>query len=282
MQPEGAGTGLVTNDRFTSPVEAETTWRTAGSPWARWTDEQLRLLATAIIDVTREYARQVPPPRGAPFFALEYPDGDLSSLDHFAARGIFRKYESVLDLGCGFGAAARWWTAHFGCRVVGLEPIAAVAAAALLLSARARAVDQTRFLSGALSMIPCRARYFTHVWSVERLLDPVEDDRRFREIFRVLRPGGHAAVQHGAPGSEWARGVRSALSAAGFVEIQAHDIERPPLGETCRVARERLLRYLEDHADPVGAVVASALDDLYRSRGLRSRIVTQVFARRPA
>src|SRR5438445_6817933 len=105
--------------------------------------------AVTIIDVTRDLARTVPPPRGAPYFCLdsEVPY-DLRVLDAFCSRGIFRKYELALELGSGLGGRARWLAARSGCRIVGIDPRPQTVAAAVLLNRRARMDDQVTFCVG--------------------------------------------------------------------------------------------------------------------------------------
>src|SRR5438094_303365 len=73
-----------------------------------------------------------------------------------------------------------------------------------------------------------------------------------------------------------------AMRAAGFVELETKVTDRPPLTESGRVARERLLRYLAELSDPDGPALATELALLYRVRMEQGRVVTQVFARRPA
>lgn len=255
--------------------------RPPASAWEAWSDAEWRLLAAAIIAVARDLSRQVPAPRGAPYYGLDTPDGNLVSLSWFGARGIFRKYESVLELGSGLGAGARWWSAHFGCRVTGVERVAARAAAATRLSARMGDGGQTRFFCAAPAALPCRSGAFTHVWcsdgSAAGGAGPV-----WREVLRVLRPGGGAAVQWvGAPAADAARAV-VALREAGFVGVEARTAEGSGLGEAARLARVRLLRHLEAAADPGGPALAAALGGMYGSRAALGTAVTHVFARRPS
>jgi len=103
-------------------------------------------LVTAIIDVTRELARSVPPPRGAPYFYLDAEvTYDFRVLDALCARGIFRKYEFALDIGSGLGGRARWLAARSGCRIVGVDPRPSAVVAATTLNRRAHMDEHVRF-----------------------------------------------------------------------------------------------------------------------------------------
>src|SRR5512145_289634 len=87
-------------------------------------------LAAAIQAVVRAHAASAPPPRGLPYLGLERASGTGTHLlDALSARGIFRKYEQVLDLGTGLGGTARWLATRLGCDVVGVAASAAAGAA---------------------------------------------------------------------------------------------------------------------------------------------------------
>jgi SAM-dependent methyltransferase len=249
--------------------------------WRGLSGEALALIGDAIIGVARELSRQMPIPRGAPFYGMEALDGDLTPLETFCSRGIFRKYEHALHVGCDLGGAARWWSAHFGCDVVGVETHPAAAALAQRLSVRA-GVRQTRFVCGLPAAVPCRARFFTHVWSVERLGDLSGDDRRLRESLRLLRPGAHTALQVAAPQGAWTDRAAAALRDLGFIEVEAQVARRPAIPESWRVARERLLRHLDRLDDARGPESARRLGELYAATEGAADQVVQVFARRPA
>src|SRR5438552_19140454 len=77
-------------------------------------------LAALIETLVRTHRASTPPPRGLPYLGLEHASGTgFHLLDALSARGIFRKYELVLDVGAGLGGRARWLATRFGCEVVG-------------------------------------------------------------------------------------------------------------------------------------------------------------------
>ncbi len=227
--------------------------------------------ATAIIEVARDLARSVPPPRGAPYFCLDSDAAyDLSVLDAFCTRGIFRKYEFALDMGTGLGGTARWLAARSGCRVLGVDPRPSVVAGAALLNRRAHMDDQVAFQVGCLSALPLRGRVFTHVWLINAF-DTEVASGILAEGLRVLRPGGHFALQCPTPVPPRREALLETLKAVGFTNLETRVVECADLPPPCRLARDRLHsaapHVLPDCAAPARPHVRDGL---------------QVFATRPA
>lgn len=149
----------------------------------------------------------------------------------------------------------------------------------------------------ALERLPAADASFTHAWSVEAL--DGEADRRpiWAELFRVVRPGGHVALQ------EWVRadGVRAAgpgtgvaaraylgeLRAAGFRELRVEEARGPLESEPAlaEVVGRRL-------AEALGAAPADERNGLDAARARLEAhdrevdagrlVLVQIFARRPA
>ena len=197
-------------------------------------------LATAIIGVARDLARTVPPPRGAPYFCLDSDAPyDLKVLESFSERGIFRKYEFALDLGSGLGGRARWLAARSGCRILGVDPRPSTVAAAMLLNRRVRMDEQVAFQVGQLECLPLQPRVFTHVWMTD-LPEAVQSVATCGEGFRVLRPGGHLAMQCLAVSLASCDPLLTTLAAVGFVDLETRCVECAEPPPQCRLARDRL------------------------------------------
>ena len=195
-----------------------------------WTD-----VTAAILHVVRAAGTLAPPPRAAPFLCLDHPTGTpLALVEDLATRGIFRKYEHVLDLGGGLGATTRYMTARLGCTATATARTWDEAAAGHILTARASLDWQVRHAVADPTRLPFAVAAFTHVWVLETLPFLGESNRVLAEAHRVLRPGGHLAVQDIALRTDdptLARrgfvdaGVRQGeLARAGFVEIARRDV----------------------------------------------------------
>lgn len=234
-------------------------------PQAAMDDASLARLTAAIREVVD--ARAMPAPRGLPYLGLEHPSGTSLDLLHtLSTRGIFRKYELVLNLEAGLGGAAGWLVQRLGCEVVGTAT-AAEAAAAMDLVRRARLGGAVRFVAAASPALPFAAGRFTHVWIVDSLPRLPEPERALAEAARVLRHGGILAVQDlvrgpgGAPPdlAGWtfatAEARAAALADAGFVDVHVTDrsAEAGEHAAAVLAARERLLALLDRHAPALAA-----------------------------
>ena len=251
-------------------------------------------LAAAIETLARAHKAAAPLPRGLPYLGLEHASGTgFHLLDALAARGIFRKYEFVLDLGAGLGGTSRWLVARLGCEVVGTAASRAEAEAGESLTRRTGLSAQVRLVPADPAALPFRAAHFTHVWILEtlpRLRDPLA---ALGEAHRVLRRGGTLAIQdlvrpeaRSAPEIPGWRPSTTAERAAalerlGFIEFALRDrtAEAPERSAQVLAARDRLLARLRRDARCAQLVrereaLAAALAD----GALR---VVQIVARRP-
>src|SRR5439155_489402 len=115
-------------------------------------------LAAAIETLVRAHKAAAPAPRGLQYLGLEHASGTgFHLLDALAARGIFRKYELVLDLGAGLGGTSRWLAARLGCEVVGTAASRAEADAGEALTRRAGLSPQVRLVPADPAALPFRA-----------------------------------------------------------------------------------------------------------------------------
>ena len=247
---------------------------------ARW-----RARGDAIVDIARSLAKAGPSPRARPFFDLDHRSGTpLAAVEDLAMRGIFRKYEHVLDLGGGLGATTRYLTSRLGCTATATAACAAEAVAGRMLTARAALDWQVFHVAADATRLPFAEAAFTHVWILDVLPSLGPSAAVLAEAFRVLRPGGHLGVQDLSLRSD-----DSPLAGRGFVDERVREAElaRAGLVEVVR----RPVR-VDDPGDGNGwerIVAALGEDDalVRERRAIRSGIahgtlaLVQLTARRP-
>ena len=106
-----------------------------------------------------------------------------------------REGEHFLDIGCGTGdVALEILRREPGCRVTGLDPASQMLAIAAHKSVRAGVGERLRLVTGDASALPFADGAFDGITSAFALRSFVDRDRAFREMRRVLAPGGRAAL----------------------------------------------------------------------------------------
>ncbi len=130
---------------------------------------------------------------------------DIASFDefHFGGRPETRalaglaqleKGQHVLDVGSGVGGSARTLAGEFGCRVTGLDLTEAFCRAAEMLTERVGLGESVTFHQGSALDMPFEDGAFDAAW-LQHVSMNIEDKRQlFREIGRVVRPGGRLAM----------------------------------------------------------------------------------------
>ncbi len=272
-------------------VEGKRGWTVPGAA-AISPDVREASLAAVIDDFVRRLG-QSPPPPGLPYLALEYASGTATHLlDGLSTHGIFRKYEQVLDLAGGLGATGRWLAGRRGCTVVVTAADASDATGGVALTRRAGLRGRVHHVRTSAHALPFAAARFTHAWLVETLPRLAEVPAVLAEAWRVVRPGGHVAVQdlvhhQGRPAPRltgWrfttAAARREALAPAGFVDIEMRAVSEVGEDSASVVAARSELQTRLAAAPELAALAMerAALAAALADGPLR---VVQLFARRP-
>jgi SAM-dependent methyltransferase len=130
---------------------------------------------------------------------------DISSFDEFHIRGRdasrelaqlvdLQAGEKVLDIGSGVGGPARTLAGEFGCEVVGLDLVEEYCRTADMLTARVGLSDRVTFRQGNVLDMPFDDGSFDVVWSQHMTMNIENKMQLFREVRRVLRPGGRFVI----------------------------------------------------------------------------------------
>jgi SAM-dependent methyltransferase len=176
----------------------------------------------------------------------------LGALDQFHTRGLAATADlatlagitadmSVLDVGSGIGGPARFLAATYGCRVTGVDLSEAFVDAARYLTERTGQGGHVSFQTASALDLPFGASHFDAVFLQHVAMNISDRAQLYREIRRVLRPGGRFATFDVVLGSgepqypvPWARtpatsflltaaATREAVEPAGFRTLAWQD-----------------------------------------------------------
>ncbi|MEM1138416.1 MAG: methyltransferase domain-containing protein [Pseudomonadota bacterium] len=97
---------------------------------------------------------------------------------------------AVLDIGSGYGGAARYLASTHGCKVTCLNLSRVENAKNLSMTADQGLTDNIEVVHGSFEEIPTEDGQFDVVWSQDAILHSGHRSQVLREVARVLKPGG--------------------------------------------------------------------------------------------
>ena len=97
---------------------------------------------------------------------------------------------SVIDLGSGYGGAARWLSNEFGCHVTCINLAEAQNERNRSLTHSAGLDDRITVYDASFEEVPCKGGSFDLAWSQDAILHSGDRAKVMQEINRVLQPGG--------------------------------------------------------------------------------------------
>jgi MPBQ/MSBQ methyltransferase len=130
---------------------------------------------------------------------------DLAPLDQFHARGLAATMElaelagidaafRVLDVGSGIGGPARHLAESRGCRVVGIDLTEEYCRVAEALTERVGLAHKVTFQAANALDLPFGDGEFDVAWTQHVAMNIADRPRLYREMHRVLKPGGKLAL----------------------------------------------------------------------------------------
>lgn len=125
----------------------------------------------------------------------ETPGDDIATasqrtVERIAARLALGPSSRVLDLGAGYGGAARWLASTFGCHVTALNLSETQNQRNRSLCAEQGMADKVTVVHGNFEELPFEASTFDAVWSQDAFLHSARREQVLSEACRVLKPGG--------------------------------------------------------------------------------------------
>jgi SAM-dependent methyltransferase len=149
--------------------------------------DQTALLAT----VTRAIDAMEPPLTADKLAAFDqFHVGGLAATAELAKRARITRDMHVLDAGSGLGGPSRFLAETIGCHITGVDLTPAYVAVATLLADRAGLSDTVSYRVGNIVELPFEDGSFDVVWSQHVVMNIPARVPLYRELRRVLKPGG--------------------------------------------------------------------------------------------
>jgi ubiquinone/menaquinone biosynthesis C-methylase UbiE len=188
----------------------------------------------------------------------------LAPYDHFHGRGLeatveiadalaIRTGDHILDVGSGLGGPARYFANRFGCRVTGIDLTAEFCDLARELTRATGLAAKVGIVDGDALAMPFPDAAFDGAYSMNVSMNIADKAALYREIHRVLKPGGWLMLSEIAKGVgadpdfpvPWAasaetsflasqEGTRRGLEAAGFDVVQVRSTREQALASYAR------------------------------------------------
>ena len=210
-------------------------WRHAANP-VRLAHSGARM--TSAHDIVTHYGRGGLLARLKDALAADGADPDrptmeaLAPYDQFHGRGIEATREMaelvdahaadhVLDVGSGIGGPARYLAARFGCRVTGIDLTPEFCEVATILTRSLGLDGRVAFDVGDATAMPYADAQFDGACSMNVSMNIADKNALYREIHRVLKPGGWLVLSEIARGdgpppdypTPWARTAQTSFLA---------------------------------------------------------------------
>lgn len=188
---------------------------------------------------------------------------------------------TVLDIGAGYGGAARSLARRFGCRVVCLNVSEKQNARNARLNAEQGLAESVSVVHGTFEALPLPDASCDVVWSQDAILHSGNRSQVLSEVHRVLRPSGQLIFTDPMQSDDCPRGVlgpvldrihleslgsvafyRNELSRLGFRELGVEDLTAHLVRHYGRVRSELATRREEMSRRSSAAYVSRMLDGL--------------------
>jgi ubiquinone/menaquinone biosynthesis C-methylase UbiE len=125
--------------------------------------------------------------------------GGADAVRMLAERVAIAPRSVVVEVGCGYGSAARWLHAERQCRVVGVDLTPSRIETAVELTRMVRFHSGVNFVVGSAMDLPIASSTADYAWTQHVTMNVPDHAALLRECARVLKPSGRLA------GHEWLR-----------------------------------------------------------------------------
>ena len=118
-------------------------------------------------------------------------DASHRTVRHMASLLDLSGSNKVLDIGAGYGGAARYLASTFGCSIIALNLSEKENQRDHEINAERGLTDKIEVVDGSFESIPLDDNSVDVVWSQDAILHSGHREKVIQEVARVLKPGGH-------------------------------------------------------------------------------------------
>jgi len=183
---------------------------------------------------------------------------------------------TVLDLGAGYGGAARYLATTFGCRIVALN-LSEVENARHREKNRAQQLEQLiEVVEGSFEAVPAANERFDVVWSQDAFLHSGDRAGVIAEAARVLKPGGWLIFTDPMQVDGCAPGVLEPILA----RLHLTSLGSIPFYRECAAANGLIEVGFDDHSPQLPRHYARILGELDAREAELDGLVSEVYRER--
>lgn len=192
-------------------------------------------------------------------------DASHRTIRHMAKQvGNIDSQQTILDMGAGYGGAARYLASTFGCAVTALNLSEKENERNRELNKARELSEKIQVIDGSFENVPAADHTFDVVWSQDAILHSGHREKVLQESVRVLKPGGRFVFTDPMQADHCPRGVlqpildrihlstlgspkfyRDTLSSLGMIEVSFEEHTQQLINHYSRVLEETLNRQQE-------------------------------------
>jgi sarcosine/dimethylglycine N-methyltransferase len=192
-------------------------------------------------------------------------DASHRTVRHMAKKaGDIDPQQTVLDIGAGYGGAARYLASTFGCAVTALNLSEKENQRNRELNQERELSEKVQVIDGSFEDIPADDQTFDMVWSQDAILHSGHREKVLQECVRVLKPGGRFIFTDPMQADDCPSGVlqpildrihlstlgspkfyRETLSSLGMIEVSFEEHTQQLINHYSRVLQETQNRQRE-------------------------------------
>jgi sterol 24-C-methyltransferase len=165
----------------------------------------------------------------APRWKYESVRDSINRYEYWLAHQLrLNTHSSVLDVGCGIGGPMRSIAKFSGCRITGINNNGFQIRRAQHLNVAADLMEQCTALRGDFMRMPFKSNTFDAAYAIEATVHAPDLTEAYRDIYRVLKPGGLFATHEWCMTSQFDadrvehRGIKRAIEIGNGIPSIGH------------------------------------------------------------